>query len=304
MVEVSIIIVNYNTSQLVHNCIESINKNTKGVTYEIIVVDNNSINDRELEALKTLDSVTYIQSLQNLGFGKANNLGVKNAVGKYLLFLNPDTLFLNNVLHEMISFMEDKNSAGMCGANIFDGEGNPHHSYRMINSLYLCELDYFLRCIISKLVWGKNCEFNHTSCIRRVSFITGADIFIRRSLFQKLNGFDPDFFMYDEDRDLCQRVMESGYSLYNLPSAKIMHLEGKSFKISEARVERQLAGRFIYLKKHYSSAGSFCVNLQYLFFNSLALILYKITCNSKRYKELSMRLKLFIKVYKNGTQKV
>lgn len=298
MIDVSIIIVNYNTSRLILNCIKSILQNTQGVSYEIIIVDNNSTDDSDIDSLKNLYGIKYIQSSENIGFGRANNLGAEHAVGKYLLLLNPDTLFLNNALYEMVSFMEANTKSGICGANIVDDEGYAHHSYRMINSLYLCELDYFLGRLISKLIWGVNSEYNHTCYVRKVSFITGADIFIRRSIFQTLNGFDKDFFMYDEDRDLCQRVIEHGYSLYNLPSAIIMHLEGKSFSVSEARIERQLTGRFVYLHKHYNFLCRFVINLQYLIFNSIAMFLYAMTMNSMRSKRFRMRLLLFMKVYK------
>ncbi len=253
VVDVSIIIVNFNTCKLVRNCIQSIREKTADITYEIIVVDNDSRVD-DSKVLLPLESVTFIQAKENVGFGRANNLGASVAHGLFILFLNPDTLLLNNAIFEMVSFLKKENNVGACGGNLFDASGEPTHSFSRLYPSITKDIDFALKRGISKLLYGRNHEFNYTSRPLQVAYVTGADLMIPRYVWDAVGGFSEDFFMYYEETELEKRIRNTGYRIYSQPSACIMHLEGRSFSVSIEREKRVLRGRFVFFHKVYSRA--------------------------------------------------
>lgn len=267
--DVSIIIVNYNTSKLILDCVKSIKEKTDSISYEIIVVDNNSPHDDGLILLAENPDVIFIKALENLGFGRANNLGTKHASGEYFFFLNPDTMLINNAIYEMVNFLKTNSGVGACGGNLFDAEGRPTHSYSRLFPSIIKEIDYALRRGISKMIFGHNHEFNHTGKALEVAFVTGADLMIPRSVWNSVGGFSDDFFMYFEETELEYRINKAGFRVYSIPTAKIVHLEGKSFTLNVEREKRILRGRFVYFHKVY---GKVYNNVA----NNLNLVLYSI----------------------------
>ena len=227
--DVSIIYVNYNSSNLIANSIKSIIELTKGISYEIIVVDNNSQQEdkNKLKTLCTTNNIILIESDTNLGFGKGNNLGAKYATGEYLFFLNPDTYLINNAISQLLDFAKEHNIL-ICGANLFSANNKPTLSYWMLMPSIKDEISAFLCNIPLKIKYRNSHEHNFTTTPKEVAFITGADLMIHNELFNKLNGFDEDFFMYFEETDLQYRLKNLGYKIYNLPSAKIVHLESQT----------------------------------------------------------------------------
>lgn len=224
--DVSIIIVNYNTNNLLKDCIYSINEKTVGLDYEIIVVDNNSIEKPDLMLNSNFPNVIYIQSGDNIGFGRANNLGVKYAKGKYLFFLNSDTILVNNPIKILFDFMEEETSynIGVCGGNLFTKDMQPNYSYSLtypsLKQLFLYKTTLF------KLL--KQETFNNHNVSKDVAIIVGADLFIRSDVFKLVNGFDENYFMYVEETDLQFRIMKEGYKMVSNPIAKIIHYQGVS----------------------------------------------------------------------------
>lgn len=265
--DVSIIIVNYHTSQLINCCINSIIKLTERIEYEIIVVDNFSEPDLE-EKLIHSDQIKIIKLNRNLGFGLANNEGFKYATGKYLFFLNPDTLLINNAIHILFTSLESHPKIGICGGNLFDEFYQPALSFKRILPGFLNELNELFFEIPQRLVC-KNRFFNHSDRIINVGYITGADLMIRYDVFKKLNGFSSCFFMYYEETDLCARVLRDGYGIISVPQAKIQHLEGKSFnnsiKYNQLRFTQQSRHKYL------------CRNVS-LYEKLLCDIIYTISC--------------------------
>lgn len=248
---VSIIIVNYNTTKLLQQCIDSIVKRTKGVSYEIIVVDNHS-REEEVVPLRQDGRIILLEQQENLGFGRANNIGAAHSKGEHLFLLNPDTILVNDAITILYEHLKSNPHTGLCGGNIFDSDMRPIHSHDRMPPNLLCELDIITRHIYSKLAYGKNSWFNHTQKQMKVALITGADMMVRRQAWDEVGGFDMSFFMYFEDSDLCVCIKDKGYDIMNVPDAHIIHLEGKSFHESRARVERYFAGRNVFFRKHYS----------------------------------------------------
>ena len=127
-IDLSIIIVNFNTKELLSDCIESICNKTEGLSFEIIVVDNAS-NDGSVEKFSVDNRIKFIQNEENLGFGRANNIGAKVASGDFLLFLNPDTILDNNAPYIRYNYLKHNSRVGIVGGNLFDSKGNPIHSF-------------------------------------------------------------------------------------------------------------------------------------------------------------------------------
>jgi GT2 family glycosyltransferase len=249
--DVSIIYVNYNTYNLLTNSIQSVIELTVDISYEILIVDNNSQLEEKLKLQQfcTSHKITLIESDTNLGFGKANNLAAKQAKGKYLFFLNPDTYLINNAIKELYLFSINNNIT-TCGANLFSKEEKPIHSYWMKMPSISFELSALFSDIPLKIKHHNSHEHNYTNQPKEVAFITGATLMIQHSLFKNIGGFDPDYFMYFEETDLQLRIKHTGNKIYNLPTAKIIHLESQSLKSRVQKLKLFFTSRKIFYSKN------------------------------------------------------
>lgn len=225
--DVSIIIVNYNTLQMTRECIASIQRFTHGIKYEIIVVDNAS-SDGSKEYFENRKDITYIYSHTNLGFGKANNLASKRAIGKYLFFLNSDTLLRNNAINILHDYINLRPKVGAVGGNLFNANSQPTTSFeRNFPGIYGC-INLLSHGLFNRIRFGKNLMFNYSGYPIDVAYISGADLMISKALFERLVGFSPEYFMYYEETDLCYRIHTKDYKITSVPTAEIIHLEGGS----------------------------------------------------------------------------
>lgn len=263
--DVSIIIVNYKTSKLINDCIRSIFEKTRGITYEIIIVDNAT------EVLAdVIDSaedarVRLIQLPENVGFGRANNAGAKIARGRNLFFLNPDTLLLNNAIKILSDYLDAHPECGACGGNLYDEKMKPALSFRRMLPGIKWELNELLNRIPEKFQYGKNRTYNRKSHPLKVAYITGADLMIPHTVYHKVSGFSQDFFMYYEETDLCARIQNLKLHRYSIPNARIQHLEGKSFtdKINETKIRYIETGRLKYYHRNHHRIYACFANLIY-----------------------------------------
>lgn len=243
--DVSIIIVNYNTVLLLSNCINSIVEHTKSIDYEIVVVDNAS-DDNSCEYIaENFPNVILIRNNQNKGFGNANNDGAKVSKGKYLFFLNSDTILISPAVEIFYNYMNTNPEFGLCCGNLYTNDLNPNYSYSQAFPSLKDILFYRLGMI-------KNSDiFNNTEKVKSVLNVIGADMFVSRKLFFDIGGFDKDFFMYVEDTELSYRVFKSGYISINIPEAKIIHLQGAS-SASVFKVRMEIDGLVLFFSKHAS----------------------------------------------------
>ena len=268
--DVSVIIVNYCTADLVIDCINSVFNKTSGVTYEIIVVDNAS-GDDSVSRLQSVfgEKIRLIPSTENLGFGKGNNLGVKFASGKYLFLLNPDTYLLNNAIKVLADFLDVNPRVGVAGGNLFFPDESPAPSFcrefDMPHQEVICSRwKEILGGRLKKKLGMRekepfSKEFNHSAKPIPVAYIFGADMMVRHDLFLKLNGFDPEFFMYAEEEELSWRICKAGYEIVSIPEARIVHLEGAATQSDGGFNERQfrmrMNGKLVYYRKCFGQEG-------------------------------------------------
>ncbi len=258
--DVSVVIVNYNTRDMLRDCIGSIKENTHDIDYEVIVVDNNS-HDGSVEMLrKEFPDVMTIEAGVNLGFGRANNLGMSKAVGKYLFLLNSDTILLNNAIKifydQAQQLIKEGYRIGALGAVLLNRDRKTCHSY----GNFITPSSELKELITKYLRFLK--DHNNTNPPRvegslNVDYVTGADMFVSTEVFHITGGFDPDFFMYCEEVDWQKRMAQEGYDRFIVDGPEIVHLEGGSEKNgatfwSPGRLANLYSSRKIYRKKHYN----------------------------------------------------
>ena len=301
--DVSIIYVNYNTSDLILNSIKSVKEKTKGITYELIVVDNDSKND-SLDSIKfQYPEVICIQSRSNLGFGKANNLGIERAKGKCILFLNPDTLLKNDAITILFSYLNENPNVGGCGGNLFDEYDNPTTSFARQFPSYWREIMSIFYIPSINFTYPKSIFFNKEKYPIKVAFIIGADLMIRQSLISEIGGFDPDFFMNYEETEFCKRITDAGFDIYSVPMAEIIHLEGRSSYIKQSRLFYLYEGQYIYYLKRYGSSGSLLIYYITQLKNYIRTIQFSLFYNKKKRLYWKMKLKTNNQAWNSFNQK-
>lgn len=253
--DVSVIIINYNTRQMTAECIDSVFEKTRGVDFEIILVDNASTDDSK-EFFEQDDRITYIYNNENLGFGRANNIGAKYASGKYLFLLNSDTLLIEDSIKIFFNFLEKHNEYAACGGNLIDKSnkntiigGNFPTLISEFSRIGFCL--FYYNYYRHKLAIPQTIEYANCN---NIAYISGADSFIRRDIFEEIDGFDEDFFMYYEETDMFYRMRQNGYRLCILPDTTIIHLVqgsqgNKGFNLKKFKM--QMGSKLLYFKKHY-----------------------------------------------------
>ncbi len=295
--EVSIIIVNYNTLGLLRNCIQSIRKNVINTTYEIIIIDNNSSDDIYLlnnEPGFDPSNLRLVKLPQNIGFGRANNEGISIAKGKYLLFLNPDTLMINDAVSILANYMSSNSNIGACGGNLYDENLNPTRSYRrrFFDNIWLLDT-LLLANYAEKWRYGNSLYFNNTQTPISVSYIVGADLCVRKDLLQRIGGFNPGFFMYYEEIELCHRIMSEGLKIINVPAAKIQHLEGKSSSNIEFKANQMFNSAKLYFKLTQGKFSYLLSRILYFMLTIQRYILYTLVINKIKRNYWHCQLKKF-----------
>lgn len=249
MVELSIIIVNWNTKNFIEKCIESIYNNPPSASFEIIIVDNASTDGSQGLIKDRFSNVILIENNENLGFSKANNIGFRRSNGKYILFLNPDTLVHENTLQKSIEFMEDHKDAGIISCKHL----NPDGSFQSSAFDFLPPISIFAYILglnkLFKISWLRN-----FSSVKTVDYVQGSYIMIRREVFQKIGGFDENFFMYGEDADLCKKVWDLGWKVYYLPDISITHYLGGSSRKNPDKLKYFILSTLFFYKKHKNKA--------------------------------------------------
>ncbi len=286
--DVSVIIVNWNTKELLRDSLASIAEKTRGVTAETIVVDNAS-SDGSAEMVRSeFPSVRLVEAGDNLGFGRANNLGAKEARGEYLFFLNSDTVLINDAITELASVMRSKPDCGIAGGNLTDREGKAIHSHSM--ALPGPSADLF-RLIKGwpRFRYGKNWTYNHARRVLSVAYVTGADLMIRKDIFERAGGFDPDFFMYYEETELTNRVRKMGFRAYSVPNARITHVKGASLENLESVKSVVYTSKYRYMRKVFGPSGPVRAHVAFNLFCAVKIALATVARRPKtaaRYRDM------------------
>jgi hypothetical protein len=258
--DLSIIIVTHNVKELLNDCLKSIYTNVHWITYEVLVVDNNSQDDT-VKLIKTeFPQVHLIANDANLGFAKANNQAIYESKGRYILLLNPDTIVLPEALNKMVSFMDTHKDAGAVGPKLLNPDYTTQASCGRFPTLPLAISHFFF---IEKIFpnWnllGKYIKW-HYDKISEVDHLLGACLMVRREVIDKVGMLDEGYFIYTEETDWCFRIKKYGFKIYFFPEAKIIHLGGKcgNKHIRKKALFEGHQGLYRFYKKHYGKKRLF-----------------------------------------------
>ena len=274
--ELSIIIVNFNSLTFIRKCLESMFSmlEIKDFKWEVVVVDNNS-SDGSIDYLKNLqsqfDNFSFTTSSQNNGFAKASNIGAGNALGEFLLLLNPDTEFIETGMQKVLDFFNSKNEVekiGIIGAKLLNPDNSIQYSCRSFPTLarQFYESFFLYRIFSRSKIFGSYflSGWKHES-IRKVDWLSGAFMLIKKEVFKRIGGFDEDYFMYSEDADICLRLSRAGFKNYYFSQYSIRHDDGAVASSNKALRNSQIwRSRKLYFLKNYSLRHALLES--YLFF--------------------------------------
>jgi GT2 family glycosyltransferase len=262
MIDVSIIIVNYNVKDYLLQCLRSLEQLDSSLRSEVIVVDNHSTDGSVQDLQAQFPLVRWIALDENIGYGRANNLGLEQASGRYTLFLNPDTIIGRDVLRIMATYMDANPEVGMAGCKVLNPDGSFQVACRRglpTPWASFCKL-FGLQSIFpnSKLFARYNLTYLPIDATYPVDALIGAFMMGPTDLMKQLGGFDPAFFMYGEDIDLCYRVKLAGKRVMYVHSTSIIHYKGESTKrssLNEVRVFYEAME--IFARKHFGGSRVF-----------------------------------------------
>lgn len=235
-IDLSVIIISYNTADLIVDCVKSVLRSVN-VNLEIFVVDNAS-QDNTLEVLRnSFKSLNLVANKENRGFGAANNQVLYQCAGRYIVFLNPDTIVKPNTFFTMVAYMDSNPDVGLAGPKVVNPDETRQDSvsYRYPGYRY-----------------GKKDLINLPG---EIACVLGACQIISSALLKDVNGFDEDFFLYGEDQDLCLRIRKKGYRIGFIDNTSIVHLGGQSERKTppEEVVRKKCIAEQLFFSKHYSN---------------------------------------------------
>ena len=285
----SVIIVSYNSSSFLELCLHSVAKaiSQLEIESEVIVVDNSSSDDSCEVINNKFSFVKLIQNDENIGFSKANNLGVSKAKGRYICILNPDTVLQENTFDEILKFYKSNIKVGFVGCQMIDGNGMfLKESKRVIPSIF----SSFMKVLgISKFYYSALDKDKRGY----IDILAGAFMFVEKTIYDSVKGFDEDYFMYGEDIDLSYKVLKKGYSNYYLGDVKIIHFKGESTDKNSVYINRFYNAMYIFYTKHFN---------KFLFTKILAYSFFKFIISIKNlsnFSDLGLKLVNSKPAYKN-----
>ena len=254
--DLSIIVVSYNTREITLACLRSLLDQTSGVAFETLVVDNNS-SDGSADAIAAeFPLVTLVRLTENIGFARANNLAAERAAGEFLLLLNPDTVVLDAAVQRLVAFARAHPDAGVWGGRTLyaDGSLNPTSCWRRMTLWSAFARGVGLGSLFrgSRLFDPEAMGEWPRDSVRRVDIVTGCFFLITADLWRRLGGFDPAFFMYGEEADLCLRAARMGARPMITPDATIIHLGGASEKVRGDKMVRLFTAHARLMRRHWS----------------------------------------------------
>lgn len=286
--DLSIVIINYNTGQLTEQCIKSIIRETRDFEFEIILIDNASSEPIEF-FIKDFAEIRLIKNKENIGFGPANNQGIRLARGKFILLLNSDTIVINRAIDQCLSYLKKNDDIGLLGCKLLYEDGSIQKSliHKSTPWQYLINSNpLFSKGLSIKPKYDYN-------KIQRTSGVSGAFMLFRKEVFQKVKPFDPDIFMYSEETELCRNRISEHFNIIYYPEATVIHLGGKSAPKEIMYHQAMLSYALVWYKRGY---------FHYLYYllvslnNLLSSLLGYIFAGKTGKKELKKVIKGYLKI--------
>lgn len=254
--DVSIVIVNWNTRELLGACLESLYRETKTVSFEVIVVDNGSADGSRTMVRSMFPQVILIANVGNRGFAAANNQALAVATGRYVLLLNSDTNILERAVDRTIAFADAHPAAGVVGCRLLNPNGTLQHSCMLFPSL----LSLVLSCAYLSRVFPRSRFFGRADMtwwphddVREVDVVKGCFLLVRRQVVEQVGHLDERFWLFAEETDWCYRIKQAGWKIMFTPSCEIVHVGGASTrKVSRVLILQLWGSILLFVRKHRS----------------------------------------------------
>lgn len=265
--DVSIVIVNWNTSESLRNCLRSIYAQTCYVNYEVCVIDNAST-DGSVEMVRgEFPTVTVIANTKNRGFAAANNQGIEIAEGRYILLLNSDTTICNNAIEKCVKYADKHQDVAIVGPQVWEDESTIQYTCFGYPSLtnYLFRLSGLVKLFKNNHIFGREqMRWWKRDSEREVDVVSGMFMLVRREAIEQCGALDKTYFVYCEEADWCYRFSKAGWKIMFWPGAKIIHAHGGSHSTKQnslAMFVQQLKSILIFLRKHRGVASYYATRV-------------------------------------------
>ena len=283
-VDISIIILTFNTWDLTRACVRSaiVDANSTDYSFEIVVVDNASTDDTANKLRAEFRHVKVIENTMNLGFSRGNNIGLGIAQGRYLLLLNSDTELESGICKTLIEFMDTHTEAGACGPMLLNSDGSLQPSGRRLPSLWSVLIGMTKLYRLWKQDFYREHNRDYTKVVR-VGEVSGAAILVRRQVYDHVGGLDEHIFAYYEDVDWCKRIGDAGYAIYYVPTAKVVHhWRGTSSTVSELSYRAAQNSQRYYFNKHHGAVAHVCIQILLVSKELILIAVFALRGNSNR----------------------
>ncbi len=298
----SIIIVNWNTQELLQNCLYSIYNTDIKTSFEIIVVDNASSDGSVVMLKEKFPFLQIVTNKENVGFARANNQAIKMVKGKYILLLNPDTIILKGSLDKMCKFMKQHSDVGVVGCKVLGGNGLAQRSWcgfptafkEFLHAIMLGKALDSLKIkkfgkILYKISKSNFARYMDTAAPTEVDIILGACLMVRKETIDEIGLLDENFFMFIEEGEWCYRIKQHGWKIYFFPGATIIHLGGESTKQNiGSMILSRYKSLFHFFKKHHGSFYYYIVKGMIIIGVTIRMIVFFLG-NTSRIKQQTLK---------------
>jgi GT2 family glycosyltransferase len=290
-VDLSIIIVNWNTRALLRSCLASIQAEAQGIIYETLVVDNASADHSAAMVSENFPDVVLMQNDENIGFARANNRAIRRSRGRYILLLNPDTTVLDNALGQMVTFADTGPQIGALGCKILTTDGSI--DFRCARRFPSLLTEFFARTRLSKRfphhpLFGRFLmgDWDHRSS-REVDCLVGSCMMVRREVIEQVGLLDEDFFMYGEDMEWCYRIKRAGWRIFYYSEPQVLHIGSQSSEQNRAEMGIEyLRSMALFFRKRYGPGYALAYRILLLVTTVAKRLIFSVglslTSNSKR----------------------
>lgn len=258
--DLSVIIVNYNTRDLLKTCLDSLRGQASTYSSEIVVVDNGSTDGSPELVERTYPGIRLIRNSANLGFAAANNIGIRNSTGKYVLLLNSDTELPPNACDKVVRFLESKGGKALAGCTLRNPDGSIQRSARSFPSVVnLISESFFLYRILPRSRTFGRYYMTYVDASEPVpaDWVMGAFLMIHREVFEEIGLLDERFFMFGEEADFCFRAKQAGIQTWYFPGTDVLHHWGSSSKSGYHRVLWMKGSQLLFFQKHFNGLTRF-----------------------------------------------
>lgn len=255
--DLSIVLVCWNNKKYLEPCLDSLYKDGLKCTFDVIVVDNGSVDGSQEMLRDKFPQVKIIQNDRNVGLGRASNQGIEATLGKYILLLNNDTIVNGPSFDALVKYLDDHSDAGAVGGKIFNPDGSIQSCYNNFSTL---TEEFLIATRLGELLWDGYPANVKDNQVRAVGWISSACLMLRREALNQIGLLDEEYFIYGDEADLQYRLKKAGWKVYYLPDSTIIHYGGRSMDRWRRR-KMVYRGKMMFYRKHYGAFRTFVLRL-------------------------------------------